>query len=35
MHPARLRCSSLAIDEIAALLAPCLAGASAVHRERC
>jgi len=28
MHPASLRCSSLAYDEYASLLAPCDAGAS-------
>jgi len=30
MHPGRLRCSSLAYDEYAALVAPCQPGASAL-----
>jgi len=30
MHPASLRCSSLAYDEYASLLTPCDAGASAL-----
>jgi len=31
MHPRRLRCSSLATDEVAALLTPCRRGASAAR----